>query len=130
MVPLELSALVINERSNEQWVRLRQPEDGRVLSLAIGIFEAAAINHALDGEPFPRPLTHDLLVAAVQALGGSLAQVRIDRLVGDVFHATLVLAGSQGELEVDARPSDALALAVAHDLPILCAPDVLDAAAD
>ena len=128
MVPLELAALVINERSDEQWVRLRHPEDGRLLSLGIGICEAVALNHALEGDPFPRPLTHDLLVAAIQGLGGTLEKVVIDRRVGEVFHAKLVVAGPEGELQLDARPSDALALAVAHDLPVFCAPEVLDGA--
>jgi len=130
MVPLELAALVINERSNEQWVRLRQPDDGRTLALGIGICEAVAIDHALGKRPFPRPLTHDLLLAAIEALGGRLEQVLIDALEGEVFHAKLILSSPAGAQALDARPSDALALALARDVPVLCAPEVLDAAAE
>jgi bifunctional DNase/RNase len=100
----------------------------RLLPIWIGNFEAHAISTQLQGKSFPRPLTHELLLAVLTGLGGRLEEVQVTRLEDGVFYAVLVIAGPSGRLEIDSRPSDALTLAVATAVPIYVAEAVLDQA--
>jgi hypothetical protein len=100
----------------------------RLLPIWIGPFEAHAISTQLQSRDFPRPLTHELLLAVLAGLGGCLEEVQVTRLEEGVFYAVLVIAGPRGRLEIDSRPSDALALAVATAVPIYVAEAVLDQA--
>jgi uncharacterized protein len=100
----------------------------RLLPIWIGNFEAHAITTQLQGRDFPRPLTHELLLAVLTGLGGRLEEVQVTRLEAGVFYAVLVIASPSGRLEIDSRPSDALALAVATAVPIYVAESVLDEA--
>jgi uncharacterized protein len=112
-------------------VLLEEPGgDGRRLLIWIGGAEATTMALRLAGMGRPaRPLGADLSVALVDALGGRLVEVRIDRLDEHTFYATVVLDGPQGPAEVDARPSDALNLALAAGVPVRVDPGVLDRAA-
>jgi len=115
-------------------VALRVVQDGaeRVVPIFIGPVEAAAIARAERGVQPPRPLTHELLAQVLAATGASLRRVVIDDLRDGVFYATLELriGAAPASVWVDARPSDALALAVGRDVPILLGPRVVGAAAD
>lgn len=111
--------------SNSPVVLLRDREDGRYLPIWVGAAEATAIAYAQQGIVPPRPLTHDLLRDVLGALGAEVTEVRITALEDGVFYAVLVFADG---LEVSARPSDAIALALRVDAPIKGAPEVLEAA--
>ena len=108
---------------------LKEVGAGRILPIWIGPWEASAIAMRLQGVAPERPLTHDLLGAVIGTLGARVDRIVIASLADETFHARLVLATPDALFEVDARPSDAVALAVRLDVPIYAAPDVLDRAA-
>ena len=103
-------------------------EDGRkrALPIFIGGTEALSIQLRLKKQPFTRPLTHDLLDSSIQRLGARVESVRVDKIESNVFHGTLVLVNASGRIELDARPSDAIAIAIGNGVPILVARKVID----
>lgn len=109
------------------FVVLADAEQERFLPIVIGPFEARAIAIA-DQAPHKRPLTHDLLLSVISDLGYRLERIEITRLEEGIFYAVLYLIGDQGEYQIDARPSDALALAISAEVPIYVAQTVLDGA--
>jgi bifunctional DNase/RNase len=111
--------------SNQPIVLLREVAGERYLPIWIGAVEATAIAFAQQGVVPPRPLTHDLMKDVLAATGTELTEVRITDVKDGVFFATLVLDGS---IEVSARPSDSIALALRTGTRIVCAEDVLDEA--
>ena len=111
--------------SNQPIVLLREVGGERYLPIWIGAVEATAIAFALQGVVPPRPMTHDLMRDLLAALDAELSQVRITELREGVFYALLVFANG---LEVSARPSDAIALALRTGTPIFGAEGVLDEA--
>ena len=111
--------------SNQPVVLLREDDGERVLPIWIGAVEASAIAFAQQGVQPPRPLTHDLLRNVIEALGDSVSAVHITDLRDGVFYAVLVF---ESGVEVSARPSDSIALALRTDAPILVAESVLDEA--
>ncbi|MCS7266076.1 MAG: bifunctional nuclease family protein [Armatimonadetes bacterium] len=101
------------------------PDEGdKVLRVWIGDAEAMSIASALKGIPFPRPMTHDLLLNAIKALGGKVERVVITDLRDNTFYATVVLRNEKGVRELDARPSDSIALALRAKAPIFLSPKV------
>jgi uncharacterized protein len=118
-VPLEVIGVRVEMPSNQPVVLLRDSTDGRYVPIWIGAVEASAIAFAQQGVVPSRPLTHDLFCDTLAALGVSLAEVRITDLRDGVFYAVLVLRGPTGLIEVSARPSDAIALAVRVGVPVL-----------
>lgn len=110
--------------SNTPMVLLREVGGSRFLPIWIGASEASAIANAQEGVVPPRPMTHDLMVDALTTLGHRLTEVHITELTGGTFYAVLLLDG----VEVSARPSDAIALALRVGSEIYCAEDVLDEA--
>ncbi len=111
--------------SNQPIVLLREVAGDRYLPIWIGAVEATAIAFAQQGVVPPRPLTHDLLKDLLGATGNELSEVRITEVREGVFYAMLVLASG---VEVSARPSDSIALALRTGTKIVCADDVLDEA--
>ena len=107
------------------FVVLADTEEQRFLPILIGPFEARAIAMATH-TPGERPLTHELLGSVIQTMGCSLDRIEITDLKDQVFYALLRLKGSDGTYEIDARPSDAIALALYADAPIFVAEQVLD----
>jgi bifunctional DNase/RNase len=97
----------------------------RRLPIMIGQAEAFSLAARLGGIEWPRPMTYQFTAALIRALGGRVRQARIDRVVEEAYAATVELEGPHGMQSVDARPSDALNLAVLMDAPILAAPEVL-----
>lgn len=115
--------------SNQPIVLVRERDSDRYLPIWIGAVEASAIAFALQGVESPRPLTHDLAVSMLTALGWSLERVEITDLVEGVFYADLHLASAEGETRIiSGRPSDSLALAVRVDAAVYVAEDVLEEA--
>ncbi len=103
-------------------------EDGRLLPIYIGIAEAMAIHSALKNQVPPRPMTHDLLVDIIGKLNAKVEKVVIDDLIDNTFYARIVLKQNDHEIEVDARPSDSIAIAVRLACPIYIEEKVLDEA--
>jgi uncharacterized protein len=107
---------------------LKEVDGSRTFPILIGIFEATSIDRRVKGFQAPRPLTHDLLVSAVESLGAEFQDVVISELKEHTYYAKLRVR-NEGELvEIDARPSDAIAVAVTCDppLPIYVSEDVLN----
>jgi bifunctional DNase/RNase len=111
--------------SNQPIVLLREVSGERYLPIWIGAVEATAIDFAQQGVVPPRPLTHDLLKDVITQTGNELTEVRITEVKDGVFYALLVFGSG---LEVSARPSDSIALALRTGTKIVCAEDVLDEA--
>ncbi len=127
-VAMELARIIISEINSEQVIYLKEVEGERTFPILIGIFEATSIDRRVKQFEAQRPLTHDLLVNMVEAMGGEFQDVIISELKEHTYYATLRVR-SEGELiEIDARPSDAIAVAVTCDpmLPIYVSEDVLD----
>ena len=117
-IPMELSRIIISELNDQQVIYLKEIGGERTFPILIGIFEATSIDRRVKGYPSPRPLTHDLIVSIVEALGGEFQDVIISELKEHTYFAKLRIR-SQGELmEVDARPSDAIAVAVTCNPPL------------
>jgi uncharacterized protein len=127
LIPVELSALLINERAEEQVVCLAEVGGARKVPIVIGLFEAFALDRILKDCRCERPLTHDLMISLVDQLDAVVSRIEIDDLQGDVYFAKVVLGRGETELRVDARPSDALALALKCGAPVFVEEHVLDA---
>lgn len=107
---------------------LKAKETGKYLPVWIGSFEADAIATILQGVHIPRPLTHDFLCAVIETLGATVKSVIIDKLQDDTFHAKVMLVTDKGEIDMDCRPSDAVAVAVRAKASIFVDNEVLDRA--
>ncbi len=128
MVEMKVRGLAVDAGSRQPVVILMDPTETRFLPIWIGVFEADAILLALEEIKVPRPATHDLMKSLVQTLDASVARVHIHSLEDktSTYFAHLVLQKhGAGEVEVDARPSDAIALALRLGAPIFVAEDVL-----
>lgn len=120
MIPLELVGVRVELPANQPIVLLREPDSGRYLPIWIGGTEAMSISSHLDGDVPPRPLTHQLLVDTLRALGADLEAVHLTDLREGTFYAELHLRSGAREVIVSARPSDAIAVAIrAGGVPIL-----------
>lgn len=129
MVRVELSRIVINEKTDEQQISLKEADGTREFSIVIGMFEVFAIERIVKERPSERPLTHDLVVSLVESLDAKIARVVIDDLKDDTYFAKVVLKRGKDEIPVDARPSDAITLAIKVDAPIYVAEKVMKAVA-
>src|SRR6266496_4608206 len=109
-------------------VMLKEKESTRYLPIWIGHFEADAIAIPMQKVPVSRPLTHDLLRSAIDTLGAKLEHIIIHDLAEETFYAKLILSRDGKQLEVDARPSDAIALAIRAEVPIFVEEKVIDSA--
>lgn len=110
----------------QRFVQL-QDDDGRDLTICIGPFEAMAISLVMEGTQLDRPMTHDLMKMVVERVGGDLDRVVIDDLWNSTYYAKLYVRVGGEELEIDSRPSDAIALAVRFGCPIYVLDSILDA---
>ncbi len=123
-IQMELARILIRELNSAQLIELREanPRPGqpaRAFPIVIGLSEAIAIDRRLSGNDVERPMTHDLLANTIEELGASLDSIAITKVVDGTFYALLNLTDHLGRaIEVDARPSDAIALGIAGDVPI------------
>ncbi len=128
-VAMELSRILISETQDYQVIYLREVDGERTFPIVIGLYEAAAIERRLKNLPVKRPQTHELLANTIEAMGGKLVRIVINDLRDHTFFAQLVIEVDGREVEVDSRPSDAIALGIANTVPIFVAEHVLDDAA-
>ena len=128
MVEMTIDSIRVSLMNYQRVVILKEKAADRYLPIWIGPAEADAIAVKLQGASVPRPLTHDLLRSLVDALGASVNSIIVCDLKNDTFYAKIVLNVDGKQLEVDSRPSDALALAVRVEVPIFVDDSVLDKA--
>ena len=129
-VEMRLAKIIISEISDNQVVFLKEVDGERQFPILIGIFEATSIDRRVKNIARPRPLTHDLLAGIVHAMGGHLKSVLIHELRDATYFAKLQIEQDDEVLQIDARPSDAIAMAVTADppLPIFVEEEVIEAA--
>ena len=125
-IQVELKRIIITETSDQQVIYLKEVEGQRRFPIVIGSTEALAIDRRLKGQPTPRPQTHELLSDVIEKLGGTLERILINDLQDHTFFAQLVIRQGGKSVNVDSRPSDAIALGVANSVPIFVAEHVLD----
>ena len=127
MIPVEVVGVRVEMPSNQPIVLLKEIDGVRFLPIWVGSVEATAIAFAQQGVEPPRPLTHDLLVAVLNSLGGKLEAVHVTELRDGVFYAELHLTLATGErITVSSRPSDAIALALRAPCSIFSTSELLD----
>ena len=125
-VQMELKRIIISEVHDQQVIMLREVEGERTFPIVIGIFEATSIDRRVKNMPSPRPLTHDLVAAVIDTMGGELRDIFISDLREHTYYAKIRIRMNGEMMEVDSRPSDAIALAVTAKVPIYVAEDVLE----
>jgi len=128
LVEMVVESVRVHMPSSQHVVILKEVDNERYLPIWIGPWEANAIAMKLQGVSSERPLTHDLFSTVLDDLGVTVRRVVISSLADETFHARLFLQSGERELEVDSRPSDALALAVRAGVRIYAADEVLDRA--
>jgi len=119
VVEMELSRILICELHDLQVIELKEVDGDRRFPILIGQSEAEAIRRRFQGVSLKRPLTHELLANVIESFGGTLESISINDLAEHTFFARLNVRTREGELlTIDARPSDAIALGVASEVPI------------
>jgi bifunctional DNase/RNase len=122
---MELKRIIISEVIDHQTIWLKEVDGDRVFPIVIGIFEATSIDRRVKRINAPRPLTHDLITNVVESLGAEIRDIFINELREHTYYAKLRIHKDGEIIEIDCRPSDAIALAVTASVPIYVAEDVL-----
>ena len=117
-VEVELSKIIINEKVDQQIIVLKEIQGDRSFPIVIGMPEILAIDRRLKGIELPRPMTHDLLENAIEQLGGIVEKVVVSDLVDHTFYAVIHVNVGGEKIEIDSRPSDALALGAGLSVPV------------
>ncbi|MHC4293857.1 MAG: bifunctional nuclease family protein [Planctomycetota bacterium] len=125
-VEAELSRIIINENSDQQIIVLKERNGNRSFPIVIGIVEIFAIDRRLKGIKPPRPMTHDLLDRIIDNLGAKIEKIVINDLRNHTFFAKIHLRLNGREIEIDSRPSDAIALGAASNIPIYVAEHIFN----
>lgn len=125
LVEVEVQSLGLDRTSRSPVVVLRELGGVRLLPMWIGPAEASAIAMHMAGMSFPRPLTHDLAVSLIEALGARVERIEIHKVEAGVYHAVLVLATADRVVRVDGRPSDSIAIALRTRASIVVAQELL-----
>ncbi len=127
MKEVELFRIVHSDQSPECHMYLREADGGRVFPIIIAANEMAEIRRKVHGQPPKRPMTHDLFAALMHETGASLARVEVTELRNEVFYARMHFDGKSGEpFSIDARPSDAVAVATGVGAPLFADEAILD----
>lgn len=113
-----LSRIIFSDMDERHFLFLREKNGSREFAITVGIIEAFIIHRAVYDEVIPRPLTHHVLCNAINTLGGTLKDVAICDMDEDTFYASLRVQQDNRILEIDCRPSDALAAAIMHYPPL------------
>jgi len=127
--PVSIHGLAMDPKNNSPILLLKEDGASRALPVWIGMYEANAIATCLAGMESPRPMTHDLLYNAITQAGYKVSRVVITELKDTTFYAVIYLNSNKGDMELDSRPSDAVALAVRSETPIYVMEDILDQSA-
>jgi bifunctional DNase/RNase len=125
-IEVELSKIIIDETSDQQVIVFKEKNGDRTLPIVIGIVEIMAIDRRLKGKTAIRPLTHDLLANIIEALGAKIEKVVISDLQNHTYYATIHLSINNKKIKVDSRPSDAIAVSIATNVPIYVTEHVFD----
>jgi len=125
-IKVELSRIIIDETSEQQVIVLKEKNGVRTLPIVIGIVEIMAIDRRLKGITTIRPLTHDLLGNVIESLGANIEKVVVSDLKNHTYYATIHLSVNGKKVEVDSRPSDAIAIAASSDVPLYVAEHVFE----
>ncbi len=126
-IPAELAQVIINEEADQQVVVLRELSGTRrAFPIVIGMPEILAIDRRLKGIELPRPLTHDLLANSIEEMGGQIQRVVVSDLREHTFYATIHVKRGDSQIEIDSRPSDALALTAGLNIPLFVEDRVFD----
>jgi len=127
-VECELSKIIINEHQDGQVIWLREKNGKRAFAIVVGFFEASSLRDRVRQFIPPRPMTHHLVSNCIRDLGGKLEKIVISELKDNTYFARLIIRQDGRSVEVDARPSDALVLAMQERVPVFVADDVLSEA--
>jgi bifunctional DNase/RNase len=125
-VEVELSRIIIDEGSDQQVIVLKEKHGPRSLPIIIGIVEIMAIERRLKKMITARPLTHDLLNNIIESLGADIEKVVVNDIKNHTYYATIYLKVDGKKVEIDSRPSDAIALTAASTIPLYVAEHVFD----
>lgn len=128
MVEVKIESIRVSLMSQYRVVILKDAESNRYLPIWIGPYEADAITIHLQDVQVPRPLTHDLVIKVIEEMGAKVDRVIVSDLHNDTFYARIMLQVNGKEVSIDARPSDAIAVAVRADCPIYVEDDVMERA--
>lgn len=128
MIQVKIDSIRVSLMSQHRVVVLKDVDSDRYLPIWIGPFEADAITIQLQGVQVARPLTHDLLKSIIDEMGARISHVMVSELKNDTFFARIVMDVNGNRMEIDARPSDAIALAVRANAPLFVAEEVMTAA--
>jgi bifunctional DNase/RNase len=126
MIEVKIDSIRVSLMSQHRVVVLRETDADRYLPIWIGPFEADAITVQLQEIQVARPLTHDLLKSIIDEMGATVSHVMVSELKNDTFYARIVMDVNGDSLEIDARPSDAIALAVRVHAPLFVAEEVME----
>jgi len=126
MVEMELNKIRIDENRGEQVIVLKEKEGDRILPIVIGIMEVTAIKMKISGVNPPRPMTHDLFYNTITRLGARIDKIVITKLENNTFFAKLIISVDSRTEEIDARPSDSIAIAIRAKAPIFADEQVLE----
>jgi len=124
-VQVNILALVEDQLNGSPILLLHDPKKNRILPIWIGETEACAISIAINKTVTPRPLTHQLLLNSVSAMGGKLTHAIIDRLVKNTYYATLIVQSGEKVVQIDSRPSDAVAIALLAAVPLFVSSEIM-----
>lgn len=131
LVHMELSRIIISEIGDKQAIFLNEVDGDRVMQIVIGFFEATSIDRRVSQDPqlsLGRPMTHELMKSIIDELGGEAQDIVINEMVEHTYYAMIRIKQGEELIEIDTRPSDAVALAMHFDppLPIYVKEDVLE----
>ena len=128
MQQMEIDSIRVSLLNYQRVVILRAKESNRCLPIWIGPAEADSIAMRLRNEDVPRPMTHDLVQSIISSLGATVGRIIVSDLSNDTFYAKIIIQSNGTQIEIDSRPSDAIALAVRADAPIFASDSVVEKA--
>lgn len=126
MIEMKVTGLTIDPFTSMPIIILKDHEEKNALPIWIGLIEASAIATELEDIELARPMTHDLMKNMLDALGVKVTRISVTDLADNTFYATIHLQQGEADFEMDARPSDAIAIALRTDAPIFVEKDVID----
>ncbi|BAT71280.1 conserved hypothetical protein [Thermosulfidibacter takaii ABI70S6] len=125
---MKVAKIILDPFTNSPIVVLKDMEERRALPIWIGLFEANAIAMKLEDVVTPRPMTHDLIANILESLKATVERIVVNDLIENTFYARICLSTPEGTMEIDSRPSDAIAIALRTDAPIFVEEVVLEKA--
>ncbi len=128
MVEMKVQGIFFDSETNQSIVVLKEESSGRTLPIWVGLFEANAITMGIEHTWTPRPMTHDLIKNVIDGMSAKVRQITVNDLRSNTFYAVILLEVNGRKVEIDSRPSDAIALALRVEAPIFVAEKVLDSA--